>query len=64
MAKKTQNTPGMFGGKSFKDLLISSTHRGDLFFAFAIILMLVILIMPMPFLLKSPTNSVHFPWCC
>ncbi len=48
MAKKTQNTPGMFGGKSFKDLLISSTHRGDLFFAFAIILMLVILIMPMP----------------
>ncbi len=38
----------MFGGKSFKDMLISSTKRGDLFFALTIILMLVILIMPMP----------------
>ncbi|MEI3546337.1 MAG: flagellar biosynthesis protein FlhA [Alphaproteobacteria bacterium] len=38
----------MFGGKSFKDLLIASTKRGDIFFALAIILMLVILIMPMP----------------
>ena len=38
----------MFGGKSIKDLLIASTKRGDIFFALAIILMLVILIMPMP----------------
>ena len=33
---------------SMKDMLLSSAKRGDLFFAFAIILMLVILIMPMP----------------
>lgn len=48
MAKKIANNATMFGGKSFKDLLIASTKRGDIFFALAIILMLVILIMPMP----------------
>ena len=48
MAKKIANNAAMFGGKSFKDLLIASTKRGDIFFALAIILMLVILIMPMP----------------
>ena len=48
MAKQPQNSAKMFGGKSFKDMLISSTKRGDLFFALTIILMLVILIMPMP----------------
>ena len=48
MAKKIANNAAMFGGKSFKDLLIASPKRGDIFFALAIILMLVILIMPMP----------------
>ena len=48
MAKKPQNNAAMFGGKSFKDLLISSTKRGDILFAFGIVLMLVILILPMP----------------
>lgn len=48
MAKKIANNAAMFGGKSFKDLLIASTKRGDIFLALAIILMLVILIMPMP----------------
>lgn len=48
MAKKIANNAAMFGGKSFKELLIASTKRGDIFFALAIILMLVILIMPMP----------------
>lgn len=48
MAKKIANNAAMFGDKSFKDLLIASTKRGDIFFALAIILMLVILIMPMP----------------
>ncbi len=48
MAKQPQNSGKMFGGKSFKDLLVSSTKRGDLFFALTIIIMLVILIMPMP----------------
>ena len=49
MAKNPQNvSASLFGGKSFKDLLVSSTKRGDIFFALAIILMLVILIMPMP----------------
>ena len=38
----------MFSGKSFKDMFIGATKRGDIFFAFAIILMLVILIMPLP----------------
>lgn len=45
MAKQPQN---MFSGKSFKDMFIGATKRGDIFFAFAIILMLVILIMPLP----------------
>lgn len=48
MAKKPVNNASIFGGKSFKELLVSSTKRGDIFFALAIILMLVILIMPMP----------------
>lgn len=48
MAKQPQNIANMFGNKSFKDMLISATKRGDIFFALAIILMLVILIMPMP----------------
>lgn len=49
MAKEAKNIgAGMFGGRSFKDLIISSTKRGDIFFALAIILMLVILILPMP----------------
>ena len=37
----------MFGGKSFREMLFGATRRGDIFFAFAIILMLVILIMPL-----------------
>ncbi len=45
MAKQPNN---MFGGSSFKDMFINATKRGDIFFAFAIILMLVILIMPLP----------------
>lgn len=48
MAKQPVNNAAIFGGKSFKELLVSSTKRGDIFFALAIILMLVILIMPMP----------------
>lgn len=49
MAKAPQNsTPGMFGGATMKEMLIGATKRGDIFFALAIILMLVILIMPMP----------------
>ena len=49
MAKKAQNaSASLLGGKSFKEVLVSSTKRGDIFFALAIILMLVILIMPMP----------------
>ncbi len=48
MAKKTQNTASVFGGKSLKEMLLSSTKRGDIFFALSIILMLVILIMPLP----------------
>ncbi|MBS4773898.1 MAG: flagellar biosynthesis protein FlhA [Proteobacteria bacterium] len=35
-------------GDTVKEMLVNSTKRGDIFFAFAIILMLVILIMPMP----------------
>ena len=41
-------TPNMFGGKSFKEMFLGATKRGDIFFALSIILMLVILIMPMP----------------
>ena len=48
MAKQPQNNARLFGGKSFKDLIVSSTRRGDIFFALSIILMLVILIMPLP----------------
>jgi len=49
MAKKTENSSSsIFGGRSFRDMLVSSTKRGDIFFALAIILMLVILILPMP----------------
>ena len=48
MAKKAQTTSGIFSGKTLKDMLISSTKRGDIFFALSIIVMLVILIMPMP----------------
>ena len=45
MAKKAENvSSSMFGGRSFKDMIIASTKRGDIFFALAIILMLVILI--------------------
>lgn len=35
-------------GTTLKEMLVNSTRRGDIFFAVAIILMLVILIMPMP----------------
>ena len=38
----------IFGNKSFKEMFIGATKRGDLLFALSIILMLVILIMPMP----------------
>ena len=49
MAKKAENvSSSMFGGRSFKDMIIASTKRGDIFFALAIILMLVILILPLP----------------
>lgn len=47
MAKQPQSINTMFG-KSLKDILLAATKRGDIFFAFAIILMLVILIMPLP----------------
>ena len=48
MAKEPQKNTSGFGKKPLKEILIASTRRGDLFFAFTIILMLVILIMPMP----------------
>ncbi len=48
MAKQPQNVNNVFGGNSFKEVLANATRRGDIFFALAIILMLVILIMPMP----------------
>lgn len=48
MAKQTQKGGSLFGGKSIREILHNATHRGDLLFAFGIILMLVILIMPMP----------------
>ncbi|MFV0627350.1 MAG: flagellar biosynthesis protein FlhA [Alphaproteobacteria bacterium] len=46
MAKSAQNSP--FGGKSFKELFIGASKRGDILFALAVVLMLVILIMPLP----------------
>lgn len=48
MAKGPQYNSSTFGGRPLKEILIAATKRGDIFFALAIILMLVILIMPMP----------------
>lgn len=54
----------MFGNKSFKDMLISATKRGDIFFALAIILMLVILIMPMPAWLLDICLALSITMAC
>ena len=66
MAKKPQNNAAMFGARSFKELLVASTKRGDILFALGIILMLVILILPMPaWLLASraaPKRSAFSVW--
>ena len=64
MAKKPQNNAAMFGGKSFKDLLISSTKRGDILFAFGIVLMLVILILPMPAWLLDIALALSITMAC
>ncbi len=48
----TSQLSSAFGSKGIKDLMISATKRGDIFFALTIILILVILILPMaPWLL-------------
>ncbi len=47
MAQTKQNIGSAFGNKSMKDILLSAIKRGDILFAFAVVLMLVILILPM-----------------
>ena len=64
MAKKPQNNAAMFGAKSFKDLLIASTKRGDILFAFGIVLMLVILILPMPAWLLDIALALSITMAC
>ena len=63
MAKTPQNA-SMFGGRSFKDLIVASTQRGDMFFALAIILMLVILIMPLPAWLLDIALALSITMSC
>lgn len=64
MAKKPQNTAALFGGKSFKDLLVASTKRGDIVFAMAIVMMLVILILPMPAWLLDIALALSITMSC
>ncbi len=54
----------IFGNKSFKDMLVGATKRGDLFFALSIILMLVILIMPMPAWLLDIALALSITMSC
>ncbi len=49
---------------SMKDMLLNSAKRGDLFFAFASILMLVILIMPMPVWLLDISLALSITLAC
>ena len=64
MAKKTQNNAAMFGARSFKELLVASTKRGDILFALGIILMLVILILPMPAWLLDIALALSITMAC
>ena len=54
----------IFGNKSFKDMLLGATKRGDLLFALSIILMLVILIMPMPAWLLDIALALSITMSC
>ncbi len=54
----------MFGNKSFKEMLVGATKRGDLFFALSIILMLVILIMPLPAWLLDIALALSITMSC
>ena len=54
----------MFGHKSFKEMLVGATKRGDLFFALSIILMLVILIMPLPAWLLDIALALSITMSC
>ena len=64
MAKKPQNNAAMFGARSFKELLVASTKRGDILFALGIILMLVILILPMPAWLLDIALALSITMAC
>ena len=61
MAK--QPSSNMFGA-SFKDMFMGSVKRGDLMFAIAIIMMLVILIMPMPVWLLDVSLAMSITLAC
>ena len=54
----------MFGARSFKELLVASTKRGDILFALGIILMLVILILPMPAWLLDIALALSITMAC
>ena len=54
----------IFGNKSFKEMLLGATKRGDLLFALSIILMLVILIMPMPAWLLDIALALSITMSC
>ncbi len=54
----------LFGNKSFKEMLVGATKRGDLLFALSIILMLVILIMPMPAWLLDIALALSITMSC
>ena len=63
MAKKAENvSSSVFGGRSFKDLIVASTKRGDIFFALSIVVMLVILILPMPAWLLDIALAFPLPY--
>lgn len=62
MAK--QPTKANAFGASFKDMFLSSAKRGDLMFALAIIMMLVILIMPMPVWLLDISLALSITMSC
>lgn len=64
MAKQPTNMNKMFTSKSFKDLLIGATKRGDIFFALAIIMMLVILILPLPAWLLDIALALSITLAC
>lgn len=64
MAGNNNNISSAFGGKSFKELLLAATKRGDILFAFGIILILVILIMPMPSWLLDISLALSITMSC